>query len=611
MKNLRVHYKNNKSKPTLDATPEDIFDFNKLKKRMFFISAFFLVGNFLPLAIVGFKIFYPFHMVIGLSLYVLSFIPIIRRIYISRKTWKKYRAYKFSEKFFIKEKRRLFLAVLIIIGSICFLWLRPVGLNPFSHYSDQEIKNLITDDLYKSITAMDYLETTGNELINILDTSKSDAIGIAEITPAFNEFLTAVSYSESLTDLHRYFAYIPYRLKNERVSSFLISYSLYIKKYEIIHRLMDSVSGSSYKKKVLNQYMESIDKSGIYGEMVARFFQPKTKLRLATGYYYMNIFDRAGEISSDSYDLLFTKSVLSYKYLNHNFFGSILRAGEVFADYTENKMFDTWFPIQKNVAMGMGRVILSTRGKEGLITHEQAIEMGKSLEPGDFMIQRRNWHLSNVGIPGFWTHAALYTGDLESMNNYFASEFPYAGFDDFSSFMKNKYPDVYEKYIEKDLLGYNKSVMEAIEPGVILQSLPKSASADFIAVFRPRFLDKKDKMLAIIRAFDHVGKPYDFDFDFDTLDSLVCSELVYDAYFENSEKNKRGLHFQTSIVNGRRIVIPLDIAKKFVAEYGTENAELDLVYFLESSESSKVARIGTVDRFLESINWSKFSFLQK
>jgi hypothetical protein len=594
----------------IEQNYQELFNFKKLKRKMLIISIFFILATIIPLAIVGFKIFYPFHVVIGFSLYILSFIPIIRRIYISKKTWKKYRAYKFSESFFRKEKKRLIFLIIFIIGSICFLWLRPIDENPFSHYSDEEIKNLVIDDLYKSVTAMDYLETTGNILLEKLDSNNPDAIGISEITPAFTEFIKAVSYSEFLTDTHRYFSYIPYRLKNERISSFLISYSLYIKKYEIVHRIMKDVSGDSFKKKILNQYIEEAGKSDVYSEMSTRFFEPKTRLRLTGGYYYMKFFDRSGLVSNDSYDLLFGKSSQSYDYLRKNFFGTILRSGEVLVDFAESKMFDTWFPIQKNIAIGMGRIILTTRGKDGLITKDQAIEMGKYMEPGDIMLQRRNWHLSNVGIPGFWTHATLYTGDLDTMNNYFSTEFPFDGYRDFLSYIMDKKPNVYEKYKEKDLLGYNKSVMEAIEPGVILQSLPKSAGADFVAVLRPRLLTKKDKMLAIIRSFDHVGKPYDFDFDFDTLDALVCSELVYDSYFENISKGKGGLHFETSLVNGRIIVIPLDIAKKFKSEYGNDSAELELIYFLEGNEKMGMAKVGTIDRFIQSIDWSKFSFLQ-
>jgi hypothetical protein len=595
-----------RKKVKLDAVDEIFVEFKKARRKLLVMSLISLLITFSSLAIVGLKIFYPFHLAIGIGIYLLSFIPLVRRIYMSHKYWKKFKAYKFSKKFYRKEKIRLLLALILIIFSILFLWLRPLDKNPFSNYSEEQITTLVTDDLYKSVTAMDYLETSGNNLLSAIKTNEKE-----QILLSFEDFLTAVSYSESLTDVHRYFSSIPYGMWDQRTSSFLISYSLYVKKYEIVHRLMKEVSGDQSKKKILNHYIKSFDKNDIYNEMVVRFYQPKTRLRLTVGYLYMKFFSTEKLKSESIFNLLYKKSEQSYSYLRSNFWGTFLNTGQVLIDHTETRMFDTWFPIQKTVATGMGRAIISTRGKNGLITEQDSLIMQNYMEPGDFMLQRRNWHVSNVGIPGFWTHSALYTGDLEFMNNYFSSEFPYQGFNDFKTFIENKYPDIYAQYNQKDDLGYNRSVVEAIEPGVVIQSLPKSSDADFVAVLRPINLSKRDKMLAILKAFDHVGKPYDFNFDFETLDTLVCSEVIYDSYLQNTSSNKIGLNFETSLVNGRKMVSPFDIAKKFVDEYGNENAELKLVYFIESNEKTEKSFVSNTNRFLESVAWSKFSFLQK
>lgn len=597
-----------KNKPKVKGAPEA--EFTSWRKRLLRLSLESIVSTLAGLAIVGTKLFYPFHFIIGVGVYLFSFIPLFRRIYTSRKVWQKYHSYKFTEQFFIKERRRLALAFVFILFSIGFLWVRPLDAKPFAGLSHEQIVAQINDDVYASISAMDYLETTGNDLLIKLDTDSEDINTSEEISKAFEEFLRAVAFSESLTETHRYFASIPYSLWRERVSSFLISYSLYVKKYEIVHRLMVEVSGSEFKKKVLNQHASELGRSNVYNEMAVRFYQPKTALRLNGGFVYLQLFAKPGGERGDSFKVLHSKALGSYKYLAVNLDKTIIGTPEAIADVAENKMFQAWFPIQKNVADSMGRAILTTRGKDGFINPEQAIEMGQVMQPGDIMLQRRNWHLSNVGIPGFWTHSAIYTGNLAAMNEYFASEFPFDGHNTFAEYVQAKYPKVYELYNTNDKDGYPRAVIEAIAPGVVLQSLPTSADADFVVALRPRLLNKRDKMLALFKAFSHQGKPYDYNFDFDTRDALVCSELVFDANFAKLPE-KRGLSFTTSVVNGRKIVSPLDMANKFVAERGTAEAELEFVYFLRGDENSQTASQSTEEEFINSVSWSKFSFLQE
>ena len=598
-----------KSKKVLQSvhTPES--DFAHLRKKLLWSSIISLSITFASLAIVGVKFFYPFHMVIGVTLYVVSFIPIIRRIYQSRKIWQKYHYYKFSRKFFRKEKIRLIFLALFLIASVVFLWLRPLDEKPFKNFSDTEIQTIVTDDVYTSVTAMDYLETSGNDLLETLDTTKEDINTTEDIVAHFNDFLVAVEFSESLTEKHRYFSSIPYRLWNERISSFLISYSLYVKKYEMVHRIITAITGDEYKKKALNQYMEQMDRDGVYNEMVLRSYSPKTSIRLGVGALYMKIFASPRSTKGSALTMLYEKASGSYGYIFSNILTTVSHSAEVLTDGVENKMFDTWFPIQKGIANTMGKAILTTRGKDGFITTKQSLRMQESMLPGDIMLQRRNWHVSNVGIPGFWTHAALYTGELSEMDEYFQSEFPYMGYETFSDYMKVEYPKVYTLYSEKDKNGYERSVVEAIDPEVLVQSIVKSTDADFIVVLRPSKLSKKDIMLALFKAFEDVGKPYDYNFDFDTIDEILCSELVYNSYFPKLPE-KEGLHFVTSIVSGRKMVSPLDIAQKFTNEYGTPDAELSFVYFLWGNADPIYAREATVKDFMNSLTWSKFSFFQ-
>jgi hypothetical protein len=58
--------------------------------------------------------------------------------------------------------------------------------------------------------------------------------------------------------------------------------------------------------------------------------------------------------------------------------------------------FNAWLPIQTGVSEWMGDTKVY-RVKESLITDEQIASL--KLEPGDIMLERRDWYLSNIGCP--------------------------------------------------------------------------------------------------------------------------------------------------------------------------------------------------------------------
>jgi hypothetical protein len=116
---------------------------------------------------------------------------------------------------------------------------------------------------------------------------------------------------------------------------------------------------------------------------------------------------------------------------------------------------------------------------------------------------------------------------------------------------------------------------------VSFSSLGEGCRADYIVVLRPRVpLEAKKK--AILRAFAHVGKPYDFEFDFFSADKLVCTEVVYRAY-------EGTLHFELVKIMGRMTLPALEMARKFNRERGTAKQELEFVVFLDTPRGGSEA----------------------
>jgi hypothetical protein len=153
---MRAWFSHQRKKYTQGAVEASkvVFDaFQKRRRQLIWLSLESLSLTLLSLAIVGTKLFYPFHVVVGVMVYVLSFVPLGYRIYLGRDTWRRFHAYKFTAGFMKRERRRLFLAVVLLVGVVVFLWLRPLDTNPYAGLSDEEMAALVRDDLYRLVTA--------------------------------------------------------------------------------------------------------------------------------------------------------------------------------------------------------------------------------------------------------------------------------------------------------------------------------------------------------------------------------------------------------------------------------------------------------------------------
>jgi hypothetical protein len=106
------------------------------------------------------------------------------------------------------------------------------------------------------------------------------------------------------------------------------------------------------------------------------------------------------------------------------------------------------------------------------LTTDLREEILAKAKPGDVFVTRHDDALSNLFLPGFWPHAALYLGtsaDLETLE------------------------------IDACVL-----LRSPLEPALLVEALRKALS--------------------------HKGKPYDFLFDYRTQDCLACTEVIYRGF---------------------------------------------------------------------------------
>jgi hypothetical protein len=232
------------------------------------------------------------------------------------------------------------------------------------------------------------------------------------------------------------------------------------------------------------------------------------------------------------------------------------------------------------------------RRHSSLITGAQALALRPRMRPGDVILERREWYLSNIGLPGFWPHAALYVGTPEERRAFFGdaevrswvnSEGRTAG--DLEGLLSGREPKAYAA-------SRDGRVIEAVSEGVVFSAFEHTVLADSVAVLRPR-LPKAEIARALLRAFHYHGRPYDFDFDFATDDQLVCSELVVKSYTS-------GLDFPTVEILGRKATPPNAMVARFDETYGTPAQRFELVAFLDGHEQQGRALEADVEAFRSS-----------
>ncbi len=594
-------------------------DMRKLKsyylKNKKFVIKYVLLASlflFLAMAIVGFRVLYPYHFLLSLPFLILGVRYLFSTFLLNSNKVTRTKSFIFVKKAVIKYKKILFIIVLLAILFYVASRLLPNDNNPFENIKKEDINSFVSQSVDVSVHLIDKIETTGNELLGsgLLEKKELTVDELNELQTKWNNFLQATKDSEDMTDIHRYFGKISYfSTPDEHTKSFFVSYSLYLKKFELFGRVINSTGNNERVIKALNEYSPVFGAKNSYYDIRNRHIGHETFLRRNIGRVYSFFLEKTVDESNfgENYRTLVRESKESHNYLLVNIINTVGTTAFKLGNDVENGLFNSWFPIQKNVANTMGNILVSSR-KETFITLEQIQEMKPVLEPGDIFVERRNWHASNVGIPGFWPHAALYIGTLEEADVFFQELFPLESQPSFSLLVKSNYPKLYEKYTSKDSHGYQYAVIEGQAPGIILLPLEKSAKADYLGVIRPR-LEKSETLKAVLRSFENYGKPYDYNFDFETRDEIVCSELVYDAYLPKN--NKKGVSFELAITSGRKMISPNDMVKKFFEENGTAKKELDFVYFIDGNEN--LGRAFVKDEASFSTSWTrpKFSKLQE
>lgn len=197
------------------------------------------------------------------------------------------------------------------------------------------------------------------------------------------------------------------------------------------------------------------------------------------------------------------------------------------------------------------------------------------LRPLDIVLERTPFALTDTFIPGNFGHAALYMGTKEELIEL--------------GIWDQDFMAPFRKDIEE-----GKTILEAIRPGTNLKTVAKFLKVDEMLVIRQEnILDNFDLIKQIYKTgVDQIGKNYDFNFDVNSNDTVVCSELIYHAFGH--------VKWPTKYILGRHTISPDQIAD--LVFYKNTPIDFDIYYYAKNKQDLTYWSIKTLA--------DKLSFIQ-
>lgn len=212
------------------------------------------------------------------------------------------------------------------------------------------------------------------------------------------------------------------------------------------------------------------------------------------------------------------------------------------------------------------------------ISIQQLKKLRASFKPGDFFLNRSDYYISNIGIPGFWTHSGLYIGFPDELDNFFSEDKDCYNWvvtmgevsGNFTNLLNNKFPIKYHRYVKNEEVY---PVVEALSEGVLFSSFTDAAAKDGIVVLRPK-LSKLEIAKAVYHAFKLVDRPYDFNFDFSSDSLIACTELIHCVYQDSKL-------FTVEELFGNPFVTANEIAQYYDDNFENGSLKMEMIFLFD------------------------------
>ena len=189
------------------------------------------------------------------------------------------------------------------------------------------------------------------------------------------------------------------------------------------------------------------------------------------------------------------------------------------------------------LSMGFGNFLGLVETRKGYLYSMHPSEKAQlisEMKPLDIVLEKTPFRLTDKMIPGHYGHVAIWLGTENQLREL------------------GVWNDIPEKY--QKLIQAGHSMVEALRPGVQINTLDHFLNIDDLLVIRDRRKVSEDyRKKAVLKTIEQIGLEYDFNFDVDTHDRIVCSEIAYAIYGDVKWPKDKAL--------GRFTISPDNVAK--------------------------------------------------
>lgn len=175
------------------------------------------------------------------------------------------------------------------------------------------------------------------------------------------------------------------------------------------------------------------------------------------------------------------------------------------------------------------------KGRMTKLSKKEKTEISHSMKSLDILLEKTPFRLTDQFIPGYYGHVAIWAGTEQELRDIGVWDHP------------SVVP--YHKDIQT-----GHFIIEALRPGVQINTLEHFLNIDDMLVLRDPSLNDEQRKDFLIRAFNQIGKDYDFNFDVETDKKIVCSEIVYVVFHNIKWPTEKSL--------GRYTISPDNVASK-------------------------------------------------